>query len=363
MAVADTKIARVWRPGAMLDDIERQPEAVAALLAREAEFADFAEANLRPGEGGRLFAIGSGDGWFAARAVAPMVTVPADFRARPVLRFLLHDAPALGPADRVLAISMSGDVDRAVEAVALARRRGAGAALLTNGEGGRVGALGVARIALGLPALAPFLCGTASYLATLAALTLMLGPPGALAAAPEALAATFGRAREAVASWPLRPPAVRLLSVGAGVATADYGAAKLVEVGAVPAWTDDLEEFAHRQFWAMQRGELAVMLSPTPAFAGYADAAAEALASFGVAVASVEAAGAPVPSAAARCTLPDAEPALWPSMAALPLQLFAYAHAFAAGLDPNRRMHLKGDPERFRTSRLLTRRSLLGTGR
>lgn len=350
-----------WAPGPMLDDIRRQPEAAAGLLARAPEFAAFAEKHLRPSDGGGLYAFGSGDGWFAARAVATLAGAAA-YCPRPTLQLLLEDAPSLGPADRVLAISMSGDVDRTLEAVTAARARGCGVALLTNGQGGRVGALGVPRISLDLPSLAPFLCGTASYVATLVALSLMLAPEDALEGAPEVLAKTLTRSEDAIASWPLMPAAVRLLSVGPDIATADYGAAKLVEVGAAPVWTDDLEEFAHRQFWTAGRGELAVLLAGTPAFAAYADEAAKALAGFGIDVAAVEAPGAPVPSAEFRLTLPGAEQALWPVAAAVPLQLFAYAHGFAAGLDPNRREHLKADELRFRTSRLLTRRSLLGTG-
>jgi hypothetical protein len=36
--------------------------------------------------------------------------------------------------------------------------------------------------------------------------------------------------------------------------------------------------------------------------------------------------------------------------------------ARAPGLDPDTRAHLKGDALRFRVSRMLTRRSLIGTG-
>ena len=70
--------------------------------------------------------------------------------------------------------------------------------------------------------------------------------------------------------------------MGRSVATADYAAAKCVEVTKIPAWADDIEEFAHRQFWAMQRTELVVLLPTDAATAGYADATADALADLGV---------------------------------------------------------------------------------
>lgn len=351
----------------MLEDIRGQPEVLATVLGRAREIASFADAHLRPAAGGRLYVFGSGDGWFAARAAAPGAAPTLRLTPRPTLELLLEDAQHLGPDDRVLAISMSGNVDRTLDAVTAARTRGAGVALLTNGDGGRVGAAGIPRLSLGLASRAPFLCGTASYLATLAALTLIvaadpLTQAAALQDLPRRLEQTIAAAISVVADWPAAPMAVRFLSVGAGTATADYGAAKLVEVSRVPAWTDDLEEFAHRQFWTAGAGELIVLLSQTADFAHHADAAAEALGKFGMTVVSIEVPGAEVAAASSRVQLPLAEPVEWPLLAAVPLQLYAYASGFAVDLDPNRRDHLRGDEPRFRTSRLLTRRTLVGSG-
>ncbi|MEM1049940.1 MAG: hypothetical protein AAGL24_27540, partial [Pseudomonadota bacterium] len=47
------------------------------------------------------------------------------------------------------------------------------------------------------------------------------------------------------------------------------------------------------------------------------------------------------------------------TMATVGLQYFGYYWSRATGYDPDRRMHLKEDTERFKTSRMLTRRSLL----
>lgn len=356
---------RAHRAGAMLEDIRRQPEVAAALLGRRAELADFAAAHLRPGPGGRLYLFGSGDGWFAARAAAPFAA-PGGPEVRPAstLPFLLEAAPELGRQDRGLAISMSGNVDRTLEAVEAALARGAGVALLTNGAGGRVGALGVPRLSLGLPEIAPFLCGTATYTASLLALQLMLDPnAGAkLADLPELLARTLKRS-EALLDYGAGPfSGVRLLTLGPALATADYGAAKLVEVTRLPAWTDDLEEFAHRQFWTADPGELVVLLPPSGAAARYADATAGALRGMGFTVAAVETDSAVVPNANWRIRLPAAPAPAWPVLAAVPLQLLAWHLARASGLDPDTRAHLRDDERRFRTSRLLTRRSLVGTG-
>ena len=166
-----------------------------------------------------------------------------------------------------------------------------------------------------------------------------------------------------MACWPLNPPGLRYLAVGSWLATADYGAAKIVEVGSAPAWTDDLEEFAHRQFWTFSPAEFVIFLSLGELTAHYANAAAEALEEFGVRTAAISAAGASVRNASSTIDLPIAPPILIPLLAAVPFQIYAYLHGFESGLDPNRRLHLKEDKERFATSRKLTRRSLLGTGR
>ena len=349
----------------MLEDIRRQPRVAAELLARQAELAGFAAAHLRPGAGGRLYLFGSGDGWFAARAAAPFAA-PGGPKVRPAstLPFLLEVAPELGNQDRALAISMSGNVDRTLEAAEAAQARGAGVALLTNGAGGRVGALGVPRLSLGLPEIAPFLCGTATYTASLLALRLLLDAnAGAkLAGLPEALARTLERSDDLIADWADPFSGVRVLTLGTALATADYGAAKLVEVTRTPAWTDDLEEFAHRQFWIADPSELVVLLPPTAAAARYADATAVALRGMGFTVTALETESATVPNASWRLRLPEAAEDAWPILAAVPLQLLAWHLARVSGLDPDTRAHLRDDERRFRTSRLLTRRSLVGTG-
>ena len=350
----------------MLRDVHRQPAVLAGLLARAFEFRTFAREHLVPDPGGTLFATGCGDGWFAARAVESLIGGgPHPYRPRAALPFLIYDAPAVGPADRVLVISMSGNVDRSVEAAEAARERGAAVALLTNGDGGRAGAIGIPRISLDIEAIAPFLCGTTSYTATVLALALALGPAGTVETTKQLAAGleAFLDAAEPVVRGLARPyTGVRFLSSGVNLATADYGAAKLVELTRVPTWSDDIEEFAHRQFWSADPGELVVYLSAHPRLAAYADESARALTGMGFATLGVEIEGCEIPSAKRRVTLPPAEEALSPLPLALPLQLLGYHLALATGLEPDVRAHLKEDSKRFETSRRLTRRSLLGTG-
>ncbi len=351
----------------MMADIGRQPDVLRGIVARRDAIADFARAHLMPDSGGRTYVFGSGDGWFAARAGCDGSDV---FVGASGLEVLGHLSGKAVPADRGLAISMSGNVDRTVEAAEALVARGVPIAALTNSAGGRLAALGAPNHSLDLDDIAPFLCGTASYLATLATLQMaraaLDGTIDETAARiartadalDESLSALDALARTVAAAGV--PSGVRILSCGgAGMATADYGAAKLVEVARVPVWTDDVEEFAHRQFWTADTDELIVHLPTTPAVAEIADEAGAALRDSGFRTLWIGQATGARPGGEHQAVPGEVEPALFVPVA---LQLLAYHLSWACGLDPNTRLHLKNDELRFRTSRRLTRRSLLGTG-
>ncbi|MFT8246666.1 SIS domain-containing protein [Roseomonas sp. BN140053] len=354
-------------PGPMGRDVARQPEVLRALAARAEAFIAAGQSVLRPGPGGRLIVCGCGDGVFAGAAAAGWAaTLGLDWRAAGALEMVLG-AEGLREADRVIAVSMSGNVDRTVEAARAVEARGVPILALVNGEGGRLGAIAAARVSLDLPDVAPFLCGTSSYTATLAALMLLACGAagsdtrpdlGAVAAAQEAALDAAAAVLPAIGL----PAGVRVLSAGAELGTAQYGAAKLVELTHIPAWHGELEEFAHSQYWAMPAGDLVVVVASDPVLAGYADESCHALEGLGVQTLAVDTAAAPVTRATHRITLPAIGPALAPLATALPLQLLAASLARRGGLDPDTRAHLKQDAVRFRVSRQLTRRSLLGTG-
>jgi len=348
--------------GPMRADMARQPEVIAGLLDRAPEILA-AGATLAPGTGGRILVAGCGDGAFAAEAAAEFARdLGLDWRPLGALDLLLS-ARRLTPADRVIAISMSGNVDRTVAAAEAAAAAGARLLALVNGLGGRLGAV-AARVSLGIADIAPFLCGTASYTATIAALMLLAAGAAGRANAADALHAALPAIRAATGfevDEPL-PTGVRLLSAGADAGTVRYGAAKLVELTRVPAWSADLEEFAHSQYWAMPATDLVVVVAADPALARLAAESCEAMAELRVRCLAVDTAAAPVSTAARRFTLPAIPPALAPLATAIPLQALAHGLARAGGLDPDTRLHLKGDAARFRVSRMLTRRSLLGTG-
>jgi fructoselysine-6-P-deglycase FrlB-like protein len=354
-------VTTTLRPSPARADIARQPEVLRAMLAAPDRFLA-AGARIAPGSG-RLFVAGCGDGLFAAEAASDFaVALGLDWRATGALDLLLA-ADRLTAADRVVSVSMSGNVDRTVEAAEAASRR-APVLALVNGSGGRLGRVAGDLVSLDLPELAPFLCGTASYVATLAALMLIAAGAADRPQAVSRLASVPAALAAAVAA-PLHvavPTGVRLLSAGAQAGTVRYGAAKLVELTRIPAWPGDLEEFAHSQYWAMPLTDLVVVVAADPLVAARAAETCEALAELGVTTLAIDAADAPVATATTRVTLPALAPAIAPLAAAVPLQRLAHDLAEATGLDPATRLHLRQDAARFRVSRLLTRRALVGTG-
>jgi fructoselysine-6-P-deglycase FrlB-like protein len=348
-------------------DIDRQPEVLAALATRAEQFRAVAQQHLRTGAGGRLWVCGCGDGLFAARS-ASAYAESLGLAWRPIGALdLVLSAAALPMQDRVIAISMSGNVDRTVEAGQAVQQRGLSLLALVNGAGGRLGALASTRISLDIDDVAPFLCGTSSYTATILALMLLaqgaagVGTDFDLEAIIEAQHGALAAADRVVSDLPL-PTGIRLLSAGTEQGTVSYGAAKFVELTRIPAWSADLEEFAHSQYWSMPTSDLVVLVCPEPRVARYADDHCDALHALGVTTLAIDTVQAPVTRATQRITIASIETALMPLVTALPLQLLAAQLARVSGLDPDRRLHLKNDETRFRVSRLLTRRSLLGTG-
>jgi fructoselysine-6-P-deglycase FrlB-like protein len=348
-------------------DIERQPDVMAAVAARAQQFRAAAQQHLKPGAGGRLWVCGCGDGLFAAQSASAYAeSLGLDWRPIGALDLVLS-ASMLRAQDRVIAISMSGNVDRTVEAGQAVQQRGLPLVALVNGAGGRLGAIALTKASLNIDDVAPFLCGTSSYTATILALLLMAqGAAGAVAefdleAIAKAQLAALTAADRMVSELSV-PTGIRLLSAGAEQGTVCYGAAKFVELTRIPAWSADLEEFAHSQYWAMPVSDLVVMVCSEPRIARYADDNCDALHTLGVTTLAIDTAQSAVPRATRRITIPSIEAPLMPLVTALPLQLLAAHLARASGLNPDTRLHLKNDETRFRASRLLTRRSLLGTG-
>jgi glucosamine 6-phosphate synthetase-like amidotransferase/phosphosugar isomerase protein len=355
----------------MLADLRRQAEVLAALLARRPEFLRCGRM-LSDGGRRRLHAFGSGDGWFAARAAEEFAqrTLGLDFSAASSLQMLAYAAPRMDSNDAAIAISMSGTADRTNEAAEAVVRQGSEVLALTNGAGGALAQIVPSKISLDVPDLAPFLTGTAKYSATLAGLLMLLEGASGVAAVPwdallralpdlllraEAFALSLAADLAAAA-----PTGVRILSAGANLATAEYAMAKFIKVVDRPIWSDEVEEFAHRQFWSCPASDLVIYIAANPAVARCATSSAEALAAMGVMTVALEATDCAVPSATRRLQLPPCEERLSPLLAAIPLQFIAYFLARALGGAPDQSQE-KADPARFLAAQLLSRRGELAT--
>ena len=277
----------------MLADLRRQAASLAALAERYEEFADAGRARF--GGGGRIVAFGSGDGWFAARAAAAYATddLHLPYEAASSLETLSYVLPRCAQLDLSgIAISMSGSADRTNEAAEALRRAGKTVLALTNGGGGELARITGDKISLDVKDLAAFLTGTTKYTATLLGLVMLL--EGAARVAAPAWTRQFGVlpamlddvewfARTLAERYVGTPPTgVRILSAGPNLATAEYGMAKLIKLLPLPVWADEVEEFAHRQFWTCPATDLVIYVATNPDVARCASASAAALGSMGM---------------------------------------------------------------------------------
>ncbi|HEY0342763.1 MAG TPA: SIS domain-containing protein, partial [Steroidobacteraceae bacterium] len=315
----------------MLADLRRQGTCLAELAGRREEFSSTGLARLG-NSSGPIVAFGSGDGWFAARAAAAYAQqdLGLDYGAASSLETLSYVLPRHANSDLVgVAISMSGSADRTNEAAEALRKKGKPVLALTNGSGSELARITGEKISLNVPDLAAFLTGTTKYTATLLGLMMLLeGAAQAktsrwlpyLTALPELLPAVEQFSQELAERFVTRPPTgVRILSAGPNLATAEYGMAKLIKLLPLPVWSDDVEEFAHRQFWSCPATDLVIYIATNPAVSRCASASAAALGSMGMTTVAIDTPACPVSGAGARFTLPDLPESLSPLFAAIPL--------------------------------------------
>jgi glucosamine 6-phosphate synthetase-like amidotransferase/phosphosugar isomerase protein len=354
----------------MLADLRRQATCLAELAGRREEFSSTGLARLG-NSSGPIVAFGSGDGWFAARAAAAYAQqdLGLDYEAASSLETLSYVLPRHANSDLVgVAISMSGSADRTNEAAEALRKKSKPVLALTNGSGTELARITGEKISLNVPDLAAFLTGTTKYTATLLGLMMLLeGAARAktsrwllyLTALPELLPAVEQFSQELAERFVTRPPTgVRILSAGPNLATAEYGMAKLIKLLPLPVWSDDVEEFAHRQFWSCPATDLVIYIATNPAVARCASASAAALGSMGMTTVAIDTPACPVSGAGARFTLPDLPESLSPLFAAIPLQFIGYYLALAFGANPDQSQDVS-DPARFLAAQMLSRRGEL----
>jgi fructoselysine-6-P-deglycase FrlB-like protein len=353
----------------MLADLRRQAVCLKAMAARYPVFSNLGFARLTARE--HIVAFGSGDGWFAARAAADYARLDLGlpYEGASSLETLGYVGPRHAHRNLAgVAISMSGSADRTNEAAEVLRHGGKPVLALTNGDGGALARITGEKISLDVKDLAPFLTGTTKYTATLLGLIMLLEGAARAKAVnwtayldtlPRVLAEVEPFALEFAKRYVGRPPSgVRILSAGPNLATAEYGMAKFIKLLPIPVWADEIEEFAHRQFWTCPATDLVIYVATNPAVARCAAASVAALSSMGMTTVAIDTPSCPVPGATVRFTLPEVPERLSPLFAAIPLQFLGYYLARAFGANPDQSQDVS-DPARFRAAQLLARRGEL----
>jgi glucosamine 6-phosphate synthetase-like amidotransferase/phosphosugar isomerase protein len=354
----------------MLADLRRQAACLATLAGRYLEFFRLGQAEFSK-QGEHIVAFGSGDGWFAARAAAAHAQqdLGLAYEAASSLETLSYVLPRhLNHDLAAVAISMSGSADRTNEAAEALRKSGKSVLALTNGSGGELARIAGQKISLELADLAPFLTGTTKYTTTLLGLVMLLEGAAntktslwipTLERLPNFLSEVERFSQELTEAFVSRPPTgVRILSAGPNLATAEYGMAKLIKLLPLPIWADEVEEFAHRQFWSCPATDLVIYVAANPDVARCASASAAALDSMGMVTVAIDTPSSPVTRARMRLTLPDVPENVSPLFAAIALQYIGYYLALAFGANPDQSQDV-GDPARFRAAQLLARRGEL----
>ena len=298
---------------------------------------------------------GCGDSHFAGLATRLLFERDVGVRCRAVeaLELTRYEARyvALSPRPPLLiAVSYSGEAGRTIEAAATAERFGWTAVAFTGRAEGRLARASGRAILMDVPTLG-FSPGTSTYVALLVALeTLALElalargrTEGAsrielaLAAAPDLASRTLELAAEpaeAVAELLASADTTTFLGAGPSRATAAFGAAKLFEGPQRYGVAQDLEEWAHEQYFVSGPGTPVVVVAPAGASRDRAGELLDEMAFIGApAVLLSDVVDDPIASAAGL-RLPFAaglDEALSPILAALPIALVAFRLADRLG--------------------------------
>ena len=223
----------------------------------------------------QVILLGSGDSYFAAQAVAPAIRAWTGLPVSAMLameaaRYVDAGVPPLVGRNRgllVVAISSSGEAARVVEATQRLRKLGALTLAVTANAESRLGLSAERVLGIAIPSStnAP---GTRSYIASMLAgysiglrlaevlMTMTMDEANALRAEIGGLGDRLGEASRISAEPILKLSetwqhfrTADVLGSGPALASAGYGAAKLVEAAGIHATAQDAEEFHHLNYF------------------------------------------------------------------------------------------------------------------
>jgi fructoselysine-6-P-deglycase FrlB-like protein len=240
----------------MRRELDEQPGILADIAPELAAIG----AALRPEPARPLWVGGCGDSLFAAQALTRHFRqLGYDIRPASAAE-LLWDAP-VAAGDTVVGISISGSTRRTVEAIAAATHRGARTIAVTLNPDSDLALAATDVLPLPYTPISRAIPHGLDYHVTLLALAALAGDIDGVALSAILHSATPGALSRAIDAADALPPEARFLFLGggAGLGTAQYGAAKLHEAGGLPAWAHEAENFAHGAQFMLRPGDHAVL--------------------------------------------------------------------------------------------------------
>lgn len=283
-------------PGAILARMEEELTQMGAAATKQWTDIRAQAARMPEHNYAHIVLTGCGDSFYAGMAMRvaleslsglPITVVPAMEAATFPGRILNKDS-------LLVAVSVSGKVERTIEAVSRHRQRGGDALAVTalsESDLGRGANFAIATGMRGTPGPVP---GTANYLGSLLALASIGLELQARSGRPATVTnndvhdvlreidphLVMSKQKHGAIVRQLEPPFF-VLGSGPDLGAATFGVAKFLEAAAVVGVAQDLEEWAHEQYFATRDGTTVLVVSSTPATHERAERVARSAAAVG----------------------------------------------------------------------------------
>lgn len=319
----------------------------------------------------KVLIVGCGDSYFAGLAVKSFVSkeLGVTCLAMTALEFEAYAVESVDEKTLIIAISMSGNVARTVSGVLKAQEKGAFVIGMTNSTSGKLYVISKYPFYLGLEEESGWTPGTLTYTGSvfyLINLIISLSNNSkeeylpSLHAIKDFLNQNWSKLNE-VAKEVAKNLYVSqsdfpgyVLGGGPNYATAKYGAAKFLELCDVMAVGQETEEFAHQEFWIINKNNPVFLLAQDGASISRSYEVAEALRYYGLDLVVITSDIRFEQISKYMFLMPEnINDYMSPLLYQIPLQLVAYHYSMMKGFDPDNRTHM--DPFRKKVSRLLTR--------
>lgn len=340
---------RTRHPFYMHDAILAQPEAFARTVGRNGEAAEQLAAEVAS-RGGRLFVVGVGTSYHAARMGEYLTRAyggDVDVRAVHSFDFALY-GPRLSPTDCVVGISHRGNKRYTVEALTRAREAGCLTALVTGkGGGGAAAGADHVLITVGQERSAAHTVSYTGAVAALASLAVGLGRQAAGEAAlaeeylteglPDALREALRTEAEVISLAREHAGRRRIWLAGGGPAaiTAEETALKIKETSYLQAEGMATETLIHGPLVCAQNEDIFVLVAPGGAARGRTLELARLIGEIGAPCLMVGDNPVGAPKFAQFVTVPPVPEPFSALSCLLPLQLFAYGLALSRRTNPD----------------------------